>query len=164
MRKELIPEWSNPLEFTFMLFDDSTRKLTIVSSAMVGDGEITHLDKKSKIEFGYGEGIAGKAFKGNEIRMYVDLEVERRTTPSHYRPHAGQEPDAVLLAFPLRSPNNPGFIFGVFNVTSNDPMCPLARALDVTGSITKERLLTFQTALNICVINTLQTLADEHII
>jgi hypothetical protein len=163
-RSVLIPQWTRPLEFSLMLFDDSVLKLVAVSSARVANnGDITELDK-SNVMFAHGEGIAGRAFKSNESRLYVHREFERRTSPRYYRPHAGKDPDSVLLAFPLQSPKKTEYVFGVLNVTSMDSACPLSRVLDVEGPISEKTVSTFQTALNLCVISGLQTLADNHII
>jgi 3',5'-cyclic AMP phosphodiesterase CpdA len=123
-------DWPNALETTFMVFDSAERKLRIVGVS------VTQLDNSKlcvshpeppnphSIAFDYGDGIAGRAFKTNECRLYVDLG-EKRKEPDYYRQIAGQSPHAVLLSMPVRNPKDEGHAYGVLNFASVDPGCPL---------------------------------------
>jgi 3',5'-cyclic AMP phosphodiesterase CpdA len=161
-REVLIPDWVDPLGVNLMVFDPDSHRLVVIAAAMVGDPP-TPLDK-SKVEFGYGTGIAGRVFKANECRLHIHVKMQKRTTPSYYRVLPGRPPNPVLLALPLRSPEKLKHVYGVLNLTSSDLTCPLSHALEPGNPISEKKLGTFQTALDLVVLKSLQSLAKQALI
>ena len=161
--EELLPNWAEPVEIVCMFFDEAKRKLLVVSAAMVTPEKNTPLDK-SHVEFNFGEGIAGRAFKGNEGRLYIHRETQNRTTPNHYLPRAGEEPHAVLVCLPLRSATNRDHVFGVLNVGSYDPACPLRETAEFVGPIPEEKIKKFFAAVSTCALNSLQAFEKTKVI
>jgi 3',5'-cyclic AMP phosphodiesterase CpdA len=121
-------EWKKPIEVSLTIFDAPAGKLVMISAADFvkhDDEKLSELDF-SGITFSYGDGIAGKAFKTNEPRLYV-RQPERRRTPNHYRRLPNQKEHWALLCLPIRSPDDSNNVYGVVSLGSDQPDCPLAR-------------------------------------
>jgi predicted MPP superfamily phosphohydrolase len=163
--EELIPHWTDPIEVICMLFDDDQRKLVSVSAAAVSSQAVIPLDKPN-VQFDYGVGIAGRAFKGNEGRLYLHSEVknQNRKTPNHYYPLAGEKAHNVLMCLPLRSPKVREHVYGVLNISSPDPDCPLRDTAAETGPIPEAKIGDFLEAVNDCVYVSMQALEKAHVI
>jgi hypothetical protein len=163
--RELLPNWSDSVEVICMLFDEERRKLVCVSAASVSMKGATALDK-SNVQFDYGVGIAGRAFKGNEGRLYLHSEVknQNRKVPNHYYRLEGEDPHNVLMCLPLRSPKIPEHVFGVLNISSTDPACPLRDAAEEAGAIPDAKIGNFLDAINDCVFQSMELLQRARVI
>ncbi len=162
--KELLPNWSDAIEVICMFFDEERRKLVCVSAASVSVQGATPLDK-SNVQFDYGVGIAGRAFKGNEGRLYLHSEVknQNRKVPNHYYRLEGEDPHNVLVCLPLRSPKIPEHVFGVLNISSRDPACPLRDAAEEAGAIPEAKIGNFLEAINDCIFQSMQLLEKARV-
>ena len=55
----------------------------------------------------YGDGIAGRSFKTNQIRIFVqEKDGEKSGEPSFYTPIDSVPTPEVLIAFPLQAPDD----------------------------------------------------------
>jgi hypothetical protein len=71
------------------------------------DRAIQRLGVESEVILQYGEGVAGRAFKANEIRIYEDPAVGRdpeRWEPNVYKLIPGTIAHKALIAFPVHLP------------------------------------------------------------
>ena len=123
LRNALIPGSTEELEVSLMVFDTTKRRLVVVASAWIAPGvpKFPLLDF-SKVEFRYGEGICGKAFKTNSQRLYTQVtEDERRQNPDpdFYR-HLPGINHAALFGIPVQSPEVPTHVYGVIGCGAHD--------------------------------------------
>jgi 3',5'-cyclic AMP phosphodiesterase CpdA len=162
-KTELVPDWTDPLGVTLMIFDHQGHQLVVAGSALVG-ADPPVMNDKSGIEFGYGVGIAGRVFKANEARLYVHAEEQSQTEPNYYVVLPTRKPHAVLLAIPVRSPKEPKHVYGVLNFTSPDPACPLSQALEPGSKISSTKFASFQLALDRCIYAGLNALSKQGVI
>lgn len=123
LRNSLIPGSTEKLEVSLMVFDTSKRRLVVVASACIATGPPKfQFQDFSKVEFRYGDGICGKAFKTNRPRLYTQVTEEQRKefpTPDFYRKVEGNN-HAALLGIPLQSPQVPSHVYGVIGCGVND--------------------------------------------
>jgi 3',5'-cyclic AMP phosphodiesterase CpdA len=152
-RELLLPDWPAPTEHSLMLFDPVTRKLHTLGAVEVAKDSRTELAHLMNISFNYGEGIAGRVLKDNKWRLYQHRVVTGQPpgrTPSYYLELSNHPPEEILLACPLQSPRVglESHCYGVFNMGSRDPGCPLGLAAEASGGVTPDRLSQFQDFLN----------------
>ena len=147
-RDELLPGWNRPTEHSLMVFDREAKQLVVAAALRLDQAGATELDQFLGLVFQYGVGIAGRVFKDNRCRLYQHKIVKGGTAPSYYQRIAGQEPEAVLLAFPLQSTTIPAHVYGVVCVGSRDEECPLALAGESGGPLEDDKLAEFQDILN----------------
>jgi hypothetical protein len=115
VRLGLITGWDGVIELSLMLFQEG--RLSVISAANFGkEGKTKQLDK-STVQFAYGEGICGRAFKGNKGHLYVHAKAQRDTEPNYYRLFPGQSPHLVLLSVPIRNPRDPEQVYGILNIS-----------------------------------------------
>jgi 3',5'-cyclic AMP phosphodiesterase CpdA len=116
VQKVLLPNAGEEWEIGLMVFDPSKRRLVVAACASVSPDPAKFSWKDySDVEFRYGEGIGGKAFKTNKPRLYVQLTEEERhasTTPDFYL-ETQYPPHAALLGIPLQSPEVPSHVYAV---------------------------------------------------
>ena len=171
-RKKLLVGWQKALDVTFMLFNPAehggflkTIAAGVSSGASNTEDDMYKLSVESKVVLEYGDGIAGRAFKANAIRIYQDTNTsgpkitdhDRKYEPKFYKPIPGTISHKHLIAFPVHLPvseadfaKNPNIYkscepYGVFNLGSEMPDCPISQYL------LPERvpvLLTFQHSIN----------------
>ena len=63
--------WAGPVEASLMYFDPRSTLLKTAAAVADTKGQATDLDYSAVI-LAYGDGIAGSAFKSNQVRAYVD--------------------------------------------------------------------------------------------
>jgi 3',5'-cyclic AMP phosphodiesterase CpdA len=157
-RQLILGNWQGPLVLSLMVYDAPKRKLVILSALEVRpDGKIYELDRS--IEFGYGEGIGGRAFKTNESRLHVHREVERRTDPNYYRHVVDRTPDSALLSIPIQNPGMREQVYGVINIASQAADCPLRQVADA-DSTWKSSAATLQEVANKSILTALRLVRD----
>lgn len=152
-RDQLLPGWDDSTEHSLMLFDPVSRKLRILGAVSIGREGHTELPRLLDVSFSYGEGIAGRVLKDNKWRLYEHQVVTGTgadRAPSYYRELDEYPPENVLLACPLHSPREEyrSHCYGVFNMASRNPKCPLAQAAETATDVTPEAMAQFQLALN----------------
>src|SRR5262249_10414938 len=120
-------QWNGELRLSLMMFDLDEKKLIVVKGARFVNKDKTErvleLDY-SHVAFGYGDGIAGKAFKANRYRLYIQLQDQQRG-PTSFRTLPQRSNPSVLLSIPLRAPSENARPYGVINISSKDVNCPL---------------------------------------
>lgn len=127
MRTEGGGPWGGPLEATFMGFDSRQH---LVALAAVVDANDRPRSVEWKLRLKFGEGIAGRAFKANELRIY-DAQDEHRHKPDYYTRSDDSIKHEVLAAFPIYPPSPAAKRFapyGVLSIGSEDANCPLRLA------------------------------------
>lgn len=158
----LIPGWTEPLGINLMIFDENARKLVVAGAATLASPPIAA--DESDVTFGYGSGIAGRVFKSNEPRLFVYVKRQKQKDPNYYRFLPNRVPNHVLLAVPIRSPDKRQHVYGVLNLTSSNPACPLAHVLEPGSPVSDKILGTFQSALNECILSSLRALSSQGLI
>ncbi len=124
------------------------------------------LSRESEIVLEYGEGIAGRAFKANSIRIYQDPSIigpqipgqdQSRYEPNFYKTVPGTITHKALVAFPVHLPvhdsefdNDPNIYesrepYGVLNIGSELADCPVGQYLLLNRT---PDLLPFQHRIN----------------
>jgi 3',5'-cyclic AMP phosphodiesterase CpdA len=157
-RKLLLPGWAGDLEFTLMLFNDETRKLSSVAAVRLGNREDQYAKLDAKTELSYGVGIAGRALKVNEQRLYVYRSTKTQKTPDYFHQVAGQRPPACLLAVPVRDPEESNDAYGVFNITATDFKCPLCRGGELDELVPDSARANFQSFIDTAIMQGLEAL------
>lgn len=117
--------WRGPLDASFMYFDGNHTLLTL-AAAVDESGNAKTVDY-SGVALRYGDGIAGRSFKTNQIRVYVKDD-EDSDEPTYYTPLPGVPSHQVLVAFPIQAPDPEGRAwapYGVLNLGSTRADCPL---------------------------------------
>lgn len=159
-RNLLFPNWVGLLEFTLMVFDDAARKLLSVGAVNLQNEEDKYTELDVKTELAYGVGIAGRALKVNEPRLYVRT-TKPRKTPDYYFRLPGQEPPAGLLAVPIRDPENSNDAYGVFNIAASDYNCPLCTGGEIDEVVPEGALANFQSFIDSAVLEALDKAIKE---
>jgi hypothetical protein len=122
--------WSGIMEASLMIFDAAAHRLNVLAAVSVDKGKVVSLDFSS-IGLAFGEGIAGRAFKTNQSRLYLKLddeESEESSEPQLYRKLEGVDEHEVLLSIPVQAPGAQVWPpYGVLNIGSSRPDCPLRR-------------------------------------
>jgi hypothetical protein len=123
------------LELSVMVYDGKPDARCL----RVALGNFEDGDAAWDFRLGYGDGIAGKAFKMNQGRFFVRADAERTRTPYHYYPSTGEPGPGgirheVMLSVPLTPPGADDEVYAVLTVGSRRPASAL---LDV-GSRARE--------------------------
>lgn len=151
LRKALIPNSAEKLEVGLMVFDVAKRRLIVVASAWIGTSpDVFKWQDYSKVEFRYGEGICGKAFKTNKPRLYAQLTEEEsraRTTPDFYLRLAVSNHSA-LLGIPVQSPEVPSHGYAVIGCGASDRSSKLWELAQMKNPIDREDFQVLQSSLN----------------
>jgi 3',5'-cyclic AMP phosphodiesterase CpdA len=152
-RDSLLSGWDKDLDATLMIFSmaGNAGKLKAAAAGhMPGPAEsIQRLSRD--FELLYGDGITGRAFKVNRIRIYVDpssdsnhrlpAENTNRMEPNFYKPVPGTLSHKALIAFPIHLPvkdhefeDEPSIYehrepYGVLNIGSQSDDCPMGELL-----------------------------------
>ena len=147
-RKTLLRGWLKDLDGTLMIFtmEDKVGKLKAVAAGLVLQPlpEDKRVDPMSlDFELDYGDGIAGRAFKANQIRVYVKTDDPNKSEPDFYKPVEGPRSRShrALVAFPVHIPvkeeeyradnriyqtREP---YGVLTIGSESADCPMDKLL-----------------------------------
>jgi 3',5'-cyclic AMP phosphodiesterase CpdA len=141
--------WSGHLEASFMYLDQA-HKLRTLATVIDVNGKPQPVDSDFSLSFG--DGIAGRAFKANQLRIYAPWQNVASGEPEYYTPFAGGPNHRVLVSFPVRppgeasDPSKPRQPYGVFSLGSIRSSCPLKwiRAADPTDIL----LESYHTELN----------------
>lgn len=127
-RQVLLKGWRGPIWISLMVWDGRSGQLRVVTAAKTDDFRVRPWNLPLTLR--YGEGIAGRAFKSNGVRLYQN----RPDGPGVFTVLEGQPVDEVLLSVPLRSPklrfpdsDYSQHVYGAVSLSSPDPRCPLAR-------------------------------------
>lgn len=148
VREKLLPGWHQSLEVSIAVLDERNRKMLVVAAANVDPPPSAPSPlQSSTVQFDYGEGIVGKAFKTNEYRLYVRVPREEREEPDFYRERLGSRRHEVLLAIPVQNPDESQQVYAVLNFGSSSAGCPL-RDLASPSSVTLGVLRSLQEAIN----------------
>jgi predicted phosphodiesterase len=148
VRDQLMPQDMDPLETSLMVWDADRRKMVVVGAAMVGPTKIESRLDYSSVEFDYGDGVVGEAYKTNTCRLYVKPGNRHSEIPDFYRPLPGMMRHAVLLSIPVRNPDDESSIYAVLNCGSNIPRCPLRNFRAAGGGNNPQQVADLQDAVN----------------
>jgi len=121
--------WAGEIEAGFMFFDEK-HDLRLLCGVIDDGGAARPVSYDFAL--GFGDGVAGRAFKTNQIRIYAPWEGDESGEPKYYKPFAGGLSHRVLVSFPVQAPNaigsSPGEPYGVFSLGSARADCPLRLA------------------------------------
>jgi 3',5'-cyclic AMP phosphodiesterase CpdA len=153
-RQLIAPEWKAPLEISILNFVRQPRrcKLRVLAASSIGD---TALELKyPKFELDYGDGIAGRAIKANELRVYA-LDDDDNEEPDYYT-RCDETVHRVILALPLQNPcDRDDDPYAVLSIASDRFDCPLALAGVPEGPAPAPLLEQFHETLNLEVLQSL---------
>ena len=153
MKRPTGKPWQGQIEATFMYFDGK-HDLRILAGAIDSGGTARPVSSQSTL--GFGDGIGGRAFKTNQIRIYALREGADTSEPGHYKPLAVGPAHRVLVSFPVQAPTRAGDLpsepYGVFNLGSTRYDCPLRLAGSDPERVAL--LLAFHSELNEALYNT----------
>ena len=129
VRKGILQGWEGPIDASFMYFDGQhhMRLLTAIL-----DEHQEAIEHEYDITLRYGDGIAGRAFKINQIRVYTQSPDDDSQQPDYYTPCTDGPPHKCLLSIPIRppvSPDSPATVrnpYGVLSLGSTRADCPIA--------------------------------------
>ena len=121
--------WSGEVELDLMIFDNTDRQLRMVSLYQVQKGVLSKMPIP-EATLAYGTGVAGKAFKINNPGLWVKIPPEDRSTPDPYVRLGATDAHNVLLSIPLQNPADQRYSYGIVNIGSRDPNCPIRRLMD----------------------------------
>jgi 3',5'-cyclic AMP phosphodiesterase CpdA len=174
-RRELFSNWNKDLDISLMIFiqEEEVGLLKDAGAGLTKQANkpmqrLAREDKeKERIVLKFGDGIAGRAFKVNQIRIYQDPGItspqsasddRSRREPDYYRPIDGYIHHKSLVAFPVHYPvdkqefaekssvyEKTGEPYGVVSIGSSLPECPMDR-LAIESAV--PRLLGFQHDIN----------------
>jgi 3',5'-cyclic AMP phosphodiesterase CpdA len=150
-RKVILKGWDGPIDASFMYFDGE-HELHLLS-AVVDENQVA-IEQQYKFSLRYGDGIAGRAFKSNQIRVYAALADEDSEQPDYYTRCTVGPPHKCLVSFPIRtlSVNETASTlrepYGVLSLGSTRSDCPLALAGVVGGPAPPSDLHTLNEAIN----------------
>lgn len=120
----LAPDSPHELEVGIMVFDQGDRLMLTAGAITLRENTLNWVDR-DHAAFEYGEGLGGKAFKSNDVRIYSYRQAPSGRLPNYYiHPEAGT-PYAFLLSIPLRTPNMPHHCYAVLNCGSTHKGSPL---------------------------------------
>jgi 3',5'-cyclic AMP phosphodiesterase CpdA len=122
----------DPLFLDIMVFDQKTKKLRVVVANYPAG------DSRWDAELSYGDGIAGRAYKMNTVRLFVKKKAIIDGTPFYYVEGTGKPPtdngdeikEQALISLPLSHPEQPETVFGVLNISSRRES---SRLVDLTS-------------------------------
>ena len=121
--------WNGGIEASFMYFDEK-HELHLLWGVVETGGVIQTVGYESTL--GFGDGIAGRAFKSNQIRIYAPWEGDDSGEPKYYKPLAVGPAHRVLVSIPVRGPSQADEPvrepYGVFSLGSTRDDCPLRLA------------------------------------
>jgi hypothetical protein len=116
-RKALLSGWDRGLDATLMIFSvgETAGFLKTIGAGFTSgptayDQAMQRRSRESKVVLEYGDGIAGRAFKANAIRIYQDPSIvgpqipgrdQSRYEPNFYKTIPGIIPHKALIAFPV---------------------------------------------------------------
>jgi hypothetical protein len=148
---ELMPTWQGDLELSLMVFRESTRCLEDVAAIQVRNAKLVESSdmvemKSYGASLGYGAGVAGKAYKTNEARLWVKIPPDEKTSPDYYIPVSGTPNHAVLLSMPIQNYEDELSAYAIMNCGSASALCPLSRFGESDQD--KQKLLNVQKSLN----------------
>lgn len=117
--------WAGSVEASLMIFDEEQHTLGVTAAIVANRDKIEARDY-SRVMLGYGEGIGGRCFKANQIRVFVDDRDSDRS--KHYVRLEHTPAHKVLVSFPVQAPAETGQVwapYGVLNFGSTELDCPL---------------------------------------
>ena len=145
-RATLLSGWQKDLDGTLMLFsmENKVGKLKAVAAGLTlqpipEDKGVDPMNLDFELE--YGEGIAGRAFKANRIRVYVKSDDPNESEPDFYKPVVGTRSHRAIVAFPVHVPVNKEEYeadnriyqtrepYGVLTIGSESAECPIDKLL-----------------------------------
>jgi len=136
MRNAAEETWEGNIEASLMFFDGK-HQLHLVSGIIHGDGATRSVDYDLKLDFG--DGIARRAFKTNEFRIYAPWEGSESDEPDYYLPWPNGPTHIVLVAFPVQPPAltsaPPRAAYGVFSLGSNRGGLSIAARRTGSGTV-----------------------------
>jgi len=111
----------DPLALDIMAFDPQDKKLRVAAANFHPD------DPQWDHTLDYGDGIAGRAYKMNRVRLFVKARTVANDTPFYYVLTSGEAlsdsgseiPVEALLSLPLSHPDQPEKVFGILNISSS---------------------------------------------
>jgi len=136
-RKSFLPKWQGAIHASLMYFDLKYSLPLIVAGVQSGlESETQELRYERTLA--YGEGIAGRAFKSNSLRVYVFDPNDPQEIDLYTQLPGGPE-HMVMVSLPVHVPeptgsfeDDPGVYqrmrpYGVINIGSELHDCPLSR-------------------------------------
>jgi 3',5'-cyclic AMP phosphodiesterase CpdA len=169
-RQSLLSGWSGPVDASFMYLDDNGGLPMLIAAVdkKLRTGKFRADELLYTATLRYGDGIAGRAFKANRLRVYVSPGSQSDDDElDYYVPLPGAPMHAVLVSLPVHLPvktkefkSNPQVYeakvpYGVINLGSELAECPLV-ALRLPEEI--PLALRFQHGLNILIYQQLNEL------
>jgi predicted MPP superfamily phosphohydrolase len=152
LRSALLPSSVEEFETTLMAFDRRTRRMLVVAAAWIGNSPDDFLwCDYSHVTFRYGEGIVAKAFKTNKPRLYVELtedEERERKTPNFYIQNPDLERHAVLIGFPVQSPEVNSHVYAAIGLGVRDVHSGLWQAMRQGLPLDRQAALILQESIN----------------
>lgn len=151
-RKAFLSGWDGPLEASFMYFDGRA-KLRLLGAVLDYGGEA--VEQEYSFELPYGDGIAGRAFKTKEPRVYAEDKDDQRPEPDYYTRMPNTPAHKCLLSIPIAPPPDGGANgnirdpYGVFTLGSIRRNCPIALMAGSSGPSYREELKVFQENANV---------------
>jgi predicted phosphodiesterase len=138
-RDSFLSGWSGPIDTSLMYFDGAG-ELPVLVAAVEDKNDANIRETRELIYQGslrYGDGIAGRAFKANRLRVYVSPEQTDGDTPNYYARLAGSPAHKVLISLPVHLPESAEALsknprayeskmpYAVINLGSERAGCPL---------------------------------------
>jgi hypothetical protein len=115
-----------PMDLSIMVYDKKDRLLKVAAA------NFDQKDERWGLQLGYGDGIAGRAFKMNKLRLFVKALAIQNRTPYYYVRLDGKPildssdvEDEIVIALPLRHPEEPRAVYGILNMSSKKPSSKL---------------------------------------
>jgi 3',5'-cyclic AMP phosphodiesterase CpdA len=110
----------DPIDISLMAYDSDERHLKLVAATFP-----IH-DERWDLRLGYGEGIAGRAYKLKKTRLFIKQRAVLEGAPFYFVPLDGgvvsstgnEIADEVVLSFSLRHPEQPDAVYAVFSLSS----------------------------------------------
>jgi 3',5'-cyclic AMP phosphodiesterase CpdA len=145
---ELLERKPYELEVGLMAFDEVRRVMVTACAVLMPaapEAEAQWLDYAG-VTFPFGAGLAGRAFKSNECRLYVKGDGDSET-PHYYQRVEGLREHSILLSIPIRSPADDSFVFATLNLGCYQSDCPLRNVAAFSGKADAAKLRDFQGAI-----------------
>ena len=150
------------LDVGIMVYDQKNKKMVMLSDVLFSGNPQKHKwQDYSRMEFRYGEGIAGKAFKTNKARLYIKPEPSlRRYMPDYYLRIEGTTDHAILLCMPIQNPQSPDQVYGVMCCGGYSKNAKLWDVMHEAEETQVKRLRGVQQAINDLCAEVLKTFVD----
>ncbi len=150
--------WNGPLNVSVMFYDGVSTLAVLAAANMDANGVISE-NSFERVSLSYGLGVAGRAFKVNEMRVYKargHLTSAFADPPDAYEAVPGTTVHKVMVSFPLHTPVTNEYLlqnphayearvpYGVLNIGSKGADCPL-------GTLSSRQpvdILSFQHSIN----------------